>query len=258
MMPTHVIGYSGGLSSHLAAHRIIEEIGAASCVLLFADTREEDADTYRFISEGAAALGCELVTLCDGRNIWEVFRDERFLGNSRVDPCSRILKREQLDRWTQENAPDSVAVIGYTSCESQRWARYVARHPKARAPLMEPPTVASSHVPAEFADLFPLLTPPSLYAKGAPHNNCGGGCVKAGQKHFDWLRRTLPETYAKWERNEAALREQLGDVSILTDRRGDGKKKPMSLTVFRERMESGCKPVGAGQACRCMDPDESQ
>ncbi len=253
MSPDYVIGYSGGLSSHLAAHRIIDEVGASRCVLLFADTKTEDADLYRFIDEGAAALKCELVKIADGRTIWQVFRDERFLGNSRIDPCSKILKRAMIERWTAANAPDSAPVIGYTVCESQRWTRYVARKPNARAPLMEAPSLKAEDVPGEFAELFPTIEPPRLYALGAPHNNCGGGCVKAGQKHFDWLRRTLPDTYAEWEREEQVLRNMLGDVSILTDRRGDGKKKPLSLKQFRERMERGGVAIGSGSACACME-----
>lgn len=255
MMPTHVVGYSGGLSSHLAAHRIIEEVGAANVVLLFADTKSEDPDLYRFIREGATALGCELVTVADGRDIWQVFREQRFLGNSRIDPCSKILKRRQLDNWKRDNAPDAVWIIGYTVCESNRWEKYRARHPRARAPLMEAPTLAAAEVPEEFAREFPDLRPPRLYALGAKHNNCGGGCVKAGQQSFDWLRRTLPEVYAKWETEEQALRDALGNVSILTDRRG-GTKKPLSLRQFRERMEAGCSPAPGGQACRCMENDE--
>lgn len=255
-MPTHVVRYSGGLSSHLAAHRIVEEVGARNVVLLFADTKEEDADTYRFIREGADALGAELVTVADGRNIWQVFRDERFLGNSRVDPCSRILKRSLIDRWVRENAPESVPVIGYTVCEPVRWERYKAHKPRARAPLMEAPTLRAEEVPIEYAELYPNIRPPRLYLLGAKHNNCGGGCVKAGQKHFAWLLRALPETYARWEREEAALRDLLGDVSILKDRRG-GQTRTLSLTQFREQTEAGCVPVGNGEACRCMDGDDT-
>jgi hypothetical protein len=38
-----------------------------------------------------------LVWIADGRHPWEVYRDEKFIGNSLVDPCSRILKREIND-----------------------------------------------------------------------------------------------------------------------------------------------------------------
>lgn len=256
-MPSHVVRYSGGLSSHLAASRIIDEVGAGSCVLLFADTKTEDADLYRFIRQGADALGCELVTVCDGRTIWEVFRDVRFLGNSRVDPCSKILKRQIMDRWVRENAPDSVPVIGFTACESQRFDRYRARKPNARAPLMESPTIESADVAGEFSSLFPDIKPPHLYALGAKHNNCGGLCVKAGQKHFDWARRAIPETYAEWERQEESIRDLLGDVSILKDRRG-GNTRTLTLKQFRERMECGGEAVGDGDACRCMEYDEQE
>lgn len=252
--PTHVCHYSGGLSSHLAAHRIIEEVGASKCVLLFADTKSEDADLYRFIEEGAAALGCELVRICEGRTIWQVFRDVRFLGNSRVDPCSKILKRDMLDAWCRARAPEATSVIGYTVCEPERWERYHARCPRSRAPLMEAPTLRADEVPGEFAALFPNIAPPDLYLKGAKHNNCGGGCVKAGQKHFDWLRQNLPNVYAEWEREEESLRDLLGDVSILTDRTG-GDRKTLSLRQFRQRMECGGRADGSGAACRCMDPD---
>lgn len=257
MTITHVVGYSGGLASHLAAHRIIEEVGADRVVLLFADTKSEDEDLYRFIDEGAEALGGRLVKIADGRTIWQVFRDEKFLGNSRIDPCSKILKRKMIERWTKEHAPDSAPVIGYTVCESQRWERYVARRPNARAPLMESPTLTSAQVHSEFAELFPRVKPPRLYAKGAKHNNCGGLCVKAGQKHFEWARVNLPEKYTEWEREEESIRQQLGDVSILTDRRGGGKRT-LTLRQFRERMECGGTAEAGGVACRCMDPDEEE
>ena len=55
--------------------------------LLFADTKTEDEDLYRFLPEAAAnVLDAELVITAEGRDIWEVFFDRRFLGNSRVDP----------------------------------------------------------------------------------------------------------------------------------------------------------------------------
>ena len=69
--------------------------------------------------------------------------------------------------------------------------------------------------------------------------NCGGACIKAGHANWALTLKKLPEVYADWERQENEMRAELGNVSILNDRRGDGKKKPMSLTAFRERIESG-------------------
>ena len=86
------------------------------------------------------------------------------------------------------------------------------------------------------------IAPPRLYAMGFAHNNCGGFCIKAGQGHFANLLRAMPERYAYHEGKEQELRALLGkDVSILTDRRGDGKKKPLTLKDLRLSIEGGAQ-----------------
>lgn len=66
------------------------------------------------------------------------------------------------------------------------------------------------------------IEPPRLYGLGFPHNNCGGGCVKAGHAHFRHLLKTMPEVYAEWEKNEQEVRDHLDkDVTILRDRSGE-------------------------------------
>lgn len=102
------------------------------------------------------------------------------------------------------------------------------------------------------------LTPPRAYALGFPHNNCGGGCVRAGQGQFKKLLQLNPERYAVWEQKEEELREHLDkDVSILRDRRG-GKSKPLTLRAFRERVE-GNGPVENDEigGCGCFVDEES-
>lgn len=47
-------------------------------------------------------VGGEFIRLADGRDIWQVFRDVKFLGNTRIDPCSRVLKRELMRKWVDE------------------------------------------------------------------------------------------------------------------------------------------------------------
>lgn len=103
-----VANFSGGAGSFVAAQRAIERYGAGNTVLLFCDTKTEDADLYRFLDDCERLLPAKLVRIADGRDIWQVFRDERFLGNSRVDPCSKILKRELADRWIAEHCPTAV------------------------------------------------------------------------------------------------------------------------------------------------------
>lgn len=262
-MRHYVVNYSGGLSSHLAAHRIVEEVGAKNVTLLFCDTNSEDEDLYRFNREGAAALGCRLTTIADGRDIWEVFADERFLGNSRIDPCSKKLKRQLADRWMAKRftADNSVRVFGYTVCELGRLNRTATRMAPwpVRAPLCETPTLKAGEVRAEFEELFPNIRVPRLYDLGAPHNNCGGLCVKAGQKHFAWALENIPHVYAEWEAKEEGIRRILGDVSILTDHIG-GTKKPLTMRAFRERIECGGRIDSSDRdkSCNCFDPIEEE
>src|ERR1700743_2722315 len=99
----HVVMFSGGLGSWAAAKRVAAQHGTADMVLLFTDVRMEDKDLYRFLGEAAANVGVPVTVLMEGRNPWHVFFDERFLGNSRVDPCSKILKRQTADNWLIAN-----------------------------------------------------------------------------------------------------------------------------------------------------------
>lgn len=108
----HVVMFSGGIGSWATAKRVAEEHGTDDLILLFADVKGdtadphigEDEDTYRFIEDAAANVGGKLVVVKDGRNIWEVFRDDRFLGNSRLANCSKFLKQKPCRDWLEETA----------------------------------------------------------------------------------------------------------------------------------------------------------
>lgn len=214
-----VVFFSGGLMSWAAAKRAVARWGAENTTLLFTDTLIEDPDLYRFIDEAAANVGAPLVKIADGRGPWEVFRDEQIIGNQRIDPCSRVLKREIGERWLAENCDpaDTILIFGIHWEESHRLAT-TGRDGKPRglknryrqigwpnvdatmcwAPWMSPQDV-TRWAQAEG------LTPPRLYALGFSHNNCGGFCVKAGEGHFMNLLKQLPEVYAHHEAQEEAF-----------------------------------------------------
>ena len=234
----NVCMFSGGITSWAAAKRVAEQEGTDGMVLLFADTLIEDEDCYRFLSDGAANIGVPVTRIADGRDPWQVFRDKRFLGNSRVDPCSRILKRELLDKWVAENAPEATTIVGLSWDEPERVERFKARMAprKVRAPLAEKPWV-SQRMALEWARREGLR-PQRMYALGFAHNNCGGFCVKAGHGAFATLLRNFPQRYAHHEAQEEAIRAELGDVSIMKDRT-DGATRPLTMKQLREPIESG-------------------
>lgn len=218
----HVVMYSGGVASYCAAKRVAELYGTDDLTLLFTDTRIEDQTLYVFLRESAKDVGGKLIEIADGRTPWEVFRDERMIGNTRADPCSKILKRQMAHSWIKENCKDVVDTLihlGFDWNEQHRvdgsreaWLPFAISAPLCDKPYLEKSDMLSIVKEAG-------LTIPRLYEMGFPHNNCGGFCVKAGRAHFKHLLETMPELYKHHEQREQEMREYLEkDVSILRDR----------------------------------------
>lgn len=236
--------FSGGVGSWAAAKRVAQRYGTQDLTLLFCDTRMEDEDLYRFLWQAARNVGAPLIRIAEGRDPWRVFHDERFLGNRRVDPCSRVLKRELGDRWLAANydLTDTTVYVGIDWSEEHRFMRLAKRRepwhyeaPMCEAPYLTKPMMLDS-LKAEG------IQPPRLYGMGFAHNNCGGFCIKAGVGHFTRLYRQLPDRFAFHEAKEQEIRAYLGkDVSILRDRQ-NGEYHPLTLRALRERLEQGYQP----------------
>ena len=233
-MTKHICFFSSGIASWVAARRVAERYGKENTLLIFADTGIEDEDNYRFLEEAARDVGSKLIILKDGRTPWEVFKDDRFLGNSRLATCSKRLKQEVCRKFI-EQVPDPVQLyLGIDWQEAHRkeaivkgWAPYPVDFPLCWDPWLERP------------DYFALaeergLKPPRLYELGFSHANCGGFCVKAGHSAFEHLLKVFPERYMEHEKREEEIRQYLDkDVSILRSRKG-GKVRPITMKEFRE------------------------
>lgn len=285
--PRRVVMFSAGGGSWAAAKRVAERHGTENLTLLFTDTLFEDEDAYRFLVEGAANIfgrtvssnrlpaisqfppfECrpsyklfvdglrlefeteipELIWLSRGQDIWDVFFEQRFLGNSSADPCSKRLKRQMADAWLRSECDpkNTIVYVGIDKFEEHRFddgeggglrPRRATDGWRYEAPLCDAPYVGPWDVRSMMRDAG--IRPPRLYDDGHTHNNCGGFCVKAGQAGLALLLRTNPKRYAFNEQREQDIRDFLGkDVSILTDRSGNNEKKPMTLRDFRRRIEA--------------------
>lgn len=237
--------FSGGVGSFMAAKRVVEEYGSENTILLFTDTKSEDEDLYRFITETTAYLKSKLVNLSDGRDVWEVFKDVKFLGNSRIAPCTRILKQTLAREWIEENYdPEDVTLyVGIDWSEAHRlekikenWKPY-----KIFAPLMDKPYLSKE-------DIFGVLKnigirKPRLYDMGFSHNNCGGFCCKAGQGHFANLLQQMPERYEYHEKKEEEMRKYLGKNVAILKRQRKNKSFPYTLKQLREDIELKDKQI---------------
>src|SRR5262245_39654811 len=244
----YVVMFSGGTVSWGSARRIVDEHGLESVrALLFADVRIEHRDLYRFMGEAARDIGLPVTVVAEGREPWDVFDDEHFIGNARAAICSHRLKLKPCRDWLEANTDpaDTTVVVGIDWTERDRlpaieqgWAPWPVVAPMNRKPYRWKHDLE--------ADLRARgIRPAKLYEQGYPHNNCGGACVRGGQAQWALLLRPDRERYLYNERREEAFRARHGDHAILRDRTG-GETRPLPLQVFRERIE-GRPDAGQGE-----------
>lgn len=250
----HVVQFSGGIGSFGVALRVAAKHGTKNMTLLIADTKAEDPDLWRFADDTSRLLGVPLTVVADGRNPWELFRDKRFLGNDRIAPCTKYLKQIPCRKWMKQHAPvgDSIVYIGIENSKRDRARiRAIARNWKpwrVQFPLCNKwePVRTKEQLLNEARSYG--IEPPAMYALGFEHNNCGGLCVRAGQKQWRHTLDVLPERFAYAEAQEQTLREQLGDVTILRQRR-KGVAYPLSLAELRRQHQAAAAPVTSTGTC---------
>lgn len=240
-MTTHIISVGGGLSSTMELpHRVLATVPRSDVRLVMARLPNEDPDVWRLCAAVSADLGVPIEYIGLDKTPWDIFWEEGVIGNSRIDPCSRRLKREVLAAWMQAHCDPATTILhlGITYHEVERMIAVRANWSHAGwqvdAPLADDPTVTREYLIAQCQTRYGFI--PRLYSMGFAHANCGGACVKAGQAQWARLLWYLPDVYAWWEQQETAFnsgRERI--VAILRDRRG-GMTTPLLLSTFRAQM----------------------
>lgn len=240
----HIVQYSGGICSFFAAKRVVEKYGKENVILLFCDTLIEDEDLYRFIDDTVKYLDCEFVRVADGRTPFEVYKDENFLGNSRIAHCTKILKIKQARTWLKENYPDPSECklyLGIDWTEEHRkpaitnnWKPYAVEFPMCEEPLLDK-TDMIGYLKSINIEI------PRLYKMGFAHNNCGGFCCKAGQGHWVKVLETMPDKFAKWEKEEEEVRQHIGKDVAMMKKQKDGVKFPYTLHQLRLDYENNAE-----------------
>ena len=134
----HVVGFSGGAASAVCAKIVLDTYGSAT--LLFHDTKTEPPDNDVFRVAVAEFLGLPITEDSDGRDIWQVFSDEGYLGNGRNTMCSRVLKQERSLAYLKAHQPATL-YLGFSMEEWRRaqrtYARYHKHGIKVAFPLIE-------------------------------------------------------------------------------------------------------------------------
>ena len=259
----HVNFCSGGIGSYITGKRVAELHGTAKLIHLFTDTKSEDVDLYRFLKESTDQTGGTLITIAEGRDLWQLFNDNNMIANTRADLCSRILKREMSNWWIREIFPGGAGVTLYFGIDHSERHRTVAiarnwEPFRVEFPLCEPPYMAKCDMLKECER--DGIDPPGIYDEGFPHNNCGGFCVKAGHAHFALLLQARPKVFMEHANKEDDFRKRTGkDVAVMRDRRG-GVTKPLPMLEFKRQVEAGERVIDRtdwGKGCQCFTPDES-
>jgi 3'-phosphoadenosine 5'-phosphosulfate sulfotransferase (PAPS reductase)/FAD synthetase len=230
-----IVAISGGKASAWCADWALKQYPKEEVILYFNDTKWEHPDLYRFMDELSKYFDHPITYDSDGRNPEQLFYDHHALANNRMPFCSYELKAKRLQKYYKDG---DILVFGIGADELHRANRLVGVYQIVAAKTgklcqLRYPLISENTTKQQIDDFLndAGIQEPLLYRLGFLHNNCSGGCVRAGKKHWKLLYEKLPEVYAERERVEREMREYLGkDISFFKDE---------TLEAFRGRVERG-------------------
>ena len=181
----------------------------------------------------------DFVWLSQQMTPFDVFKKVKYMGNSRIDPCSAVLKRDLSNAYIKKNfKPDQCVIyLGFDQDEPNRinkarnnWEPYKLAFPIAEQPwLFEE---AKNFLAANNIQI------PDLYTKGFAHNNCGGFCVKQGQKGYANLLHQLPERFDQFAAMEQDVYNYIGKKHPFIKKQTDGVTQFLTLDDFKTQQET--------------------
>ncbi|MFT9494375.1 MULTISPECIES: phosphoadenosine phosphosulfate reductase family protein [Bacillota] len=198
-MKNRVIFFSGGKSSFSVADYVKNKYPEDNILLYFTDTLWEDEDLYRFIHEASNKLKLPLLIHSRGITPPQLMVMQKFMANSRVGTCSKELKMKvaadyfkkgivpEIEIWHNKHflkseyfTEDPTLYFGISFEEMHReipirenWKPF-----DVAMPLIDN-AIDNDEVLAKWN-----IRQPKLYLQNFSHNNCGGRCIKGGQRHF--------------------------------------------------------------------------
>ena len=228
-----IVAISGGKASAWCADYALKKYPKKDVILYFNDTKWEHPDLYRFLEDLSRYFNHPITFDSDGRSPEQLFYDNSALANNRMPFCSRILKAERLQRYYKDG---DFLVFGISNDELHRANRLIGVYQTiavktGKYPKLYFPLISEGVTKQQINDFLKKsgVQEPLLYRLGFLHNNCSGGCVRAGKKHWKLLYEKLPEIYADRERIEREIRKYLGkDIHFFKDE---------TLEEFRGRID---------------------
>lgn len=197
----------------LAQHAGLHEVHILNAFLL-----EEHEDNRRFAVECESWFGRPITTLREekhGASVIQVFRRRQYMMGPHGAPCSRVLKRDLLNAWSQ---PGDMMVFGYTAEETERLEDFRDRNPErpVLAPLIDAGlTKADCKAMVQRAG----IELPLMYRLGYDNANCIG-CVKGGEGYWRAIREDFPDQFEA----VCLLQDEIGPGSWFLRFRGGPRK----------------------------------
>lgn len=214
-MARKVVRFSCGIPSAVAAAVALAEFGHEAVEIVRSDTRSEHPDNERFMAECEEWWGKKVTVVGSDeyRDIWDVFRRERFIVSHQGAKCTGVLKREPFYAWAR---PDDVLLFGYTADK-----RDAARANRLKAVAVEDVRFPLIERGLTRSDCMAIIhragiREPEMYRLGFNNNNCRG-CPKGGMGYWNQIRQHFPEEFERM----AAIQRELGPGSAFLVRRGE-------------------------------------
>lgn len=230
-----VCWFSGGITSAVACKKAIELFGKESCVSLFIDTKNEDADTYRFMNDCSKWFGIPIDTISNDKykSIQEVWRKYKGLNFAHGAICSSELKREVRLKWQKEHNY-MYQVFGFDIDETKRAKAFTLNYGDSN-PIY--PLLLHGLSKKRCIEIVQDagINIPRAYRLGLHNNNClGTGCVQGGIGYWQKIQRELPELFDKMAEEEHLLTELKGKpVTMLKDQSQESKDSGNQLVFLK-------------------------
>lgn len=213
-----VCQFSCGAASAVATKLVLAEHAGQDVQIVNAYLKNEHADNRRFLADCEQWFGRSITVLRDEKfsaDVIQVFRRKQFMKGPMGAPCSRELKRRQLDGWSQSG---DVIVLGFTAEEADRYEDFKDRNPTrpAIAPLIDKGLEkedCKAMVQRAGIEL------PLMYRLGYENANCIG-CVKGGEGYFRAIREDFPAEFEEL----CQVQDEIGEGAYLFRNRKTGER----------------------------------
>jgi len=201
-----VVGFSGGVTSAWCGGWALSHYPKEEVAFLFHDTKEEDADTYRFLHAMADVLGHPITERSDGRSLTDLMYDHNMIPNNRVPFCSEELKgipgKKYIEELKASGVDEIVKVYGFSANEPTRVQRHTAMGWQAgftaRFPMIE--DAVTKQDAATWCQCTMGVPLPSMY-EWSDHANCPG-CFRGGKAYWLAVKTNRPDVFEKRKQQE--------------------------------------------------------